>query len=119
MAAVEWWERAGNGDSLMKAAQTLLLKDPSLPPVNFSRVLHLFRRSANTGHAPAATYLGNYYENLGQRGEALPWYLKAARQGDLEARRALERIEKAHKSMKDTLLEEDEDTKEDIEEQEL
>lgn len=101
----------------MKAAQTLLLKDPSLPPVNLSHVLYLFRRSANTGHAPAATYLGNYHENLGQRAEALPWYLKAARQGNEEARRALEKIQNSQRLMEDAMQEEEEE--ENVDDQDL
>ena len=92
-AAVEWWERAGNGDSLMKAAQTLLLKDPSLPPVDIPYVLHLFRRSANTGYIPAALYLGRYHDSLGEKGEAFHWFLKAARHGNQEAREYLTKLQ--------------------------
>jgi TPR repeat protein len=117
-AAVEWWERAGNGDSLMKAAQTLLLKDPSLPPVDIPRVLHLFRRSANTGHTPAALYLGRYHDSLGERGEAVHWFMKAARRGDQEAREYLTKLQ-TQQQQQAADLEEDEEGEQDEEEQDL
>jgi TPR repeat protein len=119
-AAAEWWERAGNGDSLMKAAQTLLLKDSTLPPVDLNHVLHLFRRSANTGHAPAALSLGEYLDNNGARGEAIQWFMKAARQGDEEAREHLTRIQQRQQEQQRHLEEgEDDDEGEGEEHEEL
>jgi uncharacterized protein len=122
-AAVEWWERAGNGDSLMKAAQTLLSQSSTGPgAVDFVKVLSLFRRSANTGHSPAALYLGRYHDSIGERGEAIRWLMKAARQGNEEAREYLTRIQRQQRQQAadaEDLWDEEDEEKEEGEEQDL
>ncbi len=89
-AAADWFERAGTGDSLMFAAQILSSRDPTYPPNDMKRAIHLYRRSGNAGHSPACLYLGRYYERSGQTAESFKWYMKAARQGDQEAREILQ-----------------------------
>jgi TPR repeat protein len=93
----------------MKAAQTLMLKDPTLPsPIDVEHVLRLFRRSANAGHAPAGVSLGKYYDNRGDRGEAIQWFMKAARQGDDEARQHLTRIQQRQQEQVELLRQDQE-----------
>jgi TPR repeat protein len=84
--AIKWYENAatyGNLDALFKLGD-MSYKGEGLEQSNYNAV-HNFKIAANRGHVEAKLKLGDYYNSVGQKKEALNWYGDAAKYKNADA----------------------------------